>query len=157
MLPQSYTRGDLIVSTDVARLDLDAIHDFLSRESYWASGIPRAVLERAVAGSLCFGAYDRGAQVGFARVVTDAATFAYLCDVFVLEPHRGRGIGTWLLECVLAHPSLQGLRQIALATRDAHALYRRFGFTTVAVPPSYMHIVRPHAPEGSPATAPDGR
>jgi GNAT superfamily N-acetyltransferase len=138
----SFERGALTVATDPARLDVDMIHRYLCHESYWATGIPREILERAIAGSLCFGVYEAGRQVAFARVVTDAVTFAYLCDVFVLESHRGRGVGTWLMECIMAHPSLQGLRRFVLATRSAHALYQRFGFTTPANPSAYMHIHR---------------
>jgi GNAT superfamily N-acetyltransferase len=145
MQHHEYRRGELTVSTDTARLDLDVIHRYLSEESYWARGIPRDILRRAIAGSLCFGVYDCRTQIAFARVVADHATFAYLCDVFVLESHRGRGLATWLMECIMAHPSLQGLRRFALATRDAHALYRRFGFTPLADPSAYMHIHRPDA------------
>jgi GNAT superfamily N-acetyltransferase len=143
MQHQTYQRGKLTVSTDPARLDLDVIHNYLSRQSYWAVGIPRNTLDRAVAGSLCFGVYDSNTQVGFARVVTDGATFAYLCDVFVLDSHRGQGLATWLMECIMVHPSLQGLRRFVLVTRDAHPLYLRFGFTPVADPKAYMHIHRP--------------
>ena len=116
------------VATDPQRLDLDAIHGFLV-DAYWCAGIPREKLERAIAGSLPFGLYaPDGAQAGFARVVTDRATFAYLADVFVLQPHRGRGLGVWLVERIVAHPDLQGLRRFHLATADAHGLYARFGF-----------------------------
>jgi GNAT superfamily N-acetyltransferase len=133
------------LTTDPARLDLDVIHGFLNRESYWAAGIPKGMLERAVAGSLCFGVYDgAGRQVAFARVVTDRATFAYLCDVFVLPSHRGRGLSKWMMECVVAHPDLQGLRRFVLVTRDAHRLYEQFGFTPVADPTGYMHVHRPN-------------
>jgi GNAT superfamily N-acetyltransferase len=142
---QTRERNGFAVSTDPARLDLGVIHAYLSQESYWAAGIPRGVLERAVAGSLNFGVYDgAGRQVGFARVVTDRATFAYLCDVFVLPSHRGRGLSKWLLECVVSHPDLQGLRRFVLVTKDAHALYRQFGFTPVADPTGYMHVHRPN-------------
>ena len=116
------------VATDPQRLDLDAIHGFLV-DAYWCAGVPREKLERAIAGSLPFGLYaPDGAQAGFARVVTDRATFAYLADVFVLQPHRGRGLGVWLVERIVAHPDLQGLRRFHLATADAHGLYARFGF-----------------------------
>jgi GNAT superfamily N-acetyltransferase len=142
--PLELTRGEFTVSTDPARLDLRAVHDYLSR-SYWARGIPEEVIRRAVAGSLCFGVYDAGAQVGFARAITDAATFAYLADVYVLEAYRGRGLAKWLLGVILAHPALQGLRRVVLATRDAHGLYRPFGFTELANPAGYMEIVRPNA------------
>ena len=130
------------VSTDPARLDVDAVHAFLSR-SYWSPDIPRAVLERALANSLCFGAYEGSRQVGFARVVTDRATFAWVCDVYVVESHRRRGIADALLAAVLGHPELQGLRRWSLATRDAHALYRRHGFLPLADPARAMEIRRP--------------
>jgi GNAT superfamily N-acetyltransferase len=145
MQHQEHRRGELTVSTDPARLDVDAIHRYLSEESYWATGIPRGIVERSIAGSLCFGVYFRARQVGFARVVTDAATYAYLCDVFVLESHRGRGLGKWLMECIMIHPALQDLRRVTLATRGAHGLYAQFGFTPLAEPSVYMHIVRPNA------------
>jgi GNAT superfamily N-acetyltransferase len=131
------------VSTDPALLDLDLVHNYLAQHAYWAAGIPRATLERAIAGSLCFGVYEGGKQVGFARVVTDRATFGYLCDVFVLPEFRGRGLSKWLMECVMAHPDLQGLRRFVLVTRDAHGLYARFGFETPADPKGYMHIHKP--------------
>ncbi len=133
------TDDDYTVSDDPARLDLDAVHGYLSAQSYWAQGMHRATLERAVAGSLCFGVYDgKGAQVGFARVVTDRATFAWLADVFVLSAHRGRGLSKRLLAAMLAHPDLQGLRRFLLATRDAHGLYRQFGFEAPVKPGSLM-------------------
>jgi GNAT superfamily N-acetyltransferase len=142
---QTHNHDGFTVSTDPARLDLNVVHDYLDRDSYWAAGIPRQTLERAVAGSLCFGVYEGGKQVGFARVVTDRATFAYLCDVFVLSAYRGRGLSKWLVECVVAHPDLQGLRRFVLVTKDAHGLYARFGFETPADPTTYMHIHRPDA------------
>lgn len=133
------------ISDDPARLDLDVVHRYLSTESYWAEGIPREVVARSVAGSLCFGVYlenggrvGAGEQVGFARVITDRATFAWLADVFVLPAHRGRGLSKQLLETILAHPDLQDLRRFALATKDAHTLYRQFGWTELAKPQSYM-------------------
>ena len=134
-------RGAFTVSTDPARLDLDVVHAYLTR-SYWAEGIPRDVVARSLRGALNFGLYEGesgdGAQVGFARVITDRATYAYLADVFVLESHRGQGLGVWLMECVMAHPDLQGLRRWSLVTRDAHDLYRRFGFAGLAAPERYM-------------------
>jgi GNAT superfamily N-acetyltransferase len=126
-----------LISTDPARLDVDVIHGYLAR-SYWAAGRPRAVLERSLQQSLCFGLYHEGAQVGMARVVTDYATFAWLCDVFVLEAHRGRGLGVWLIATVVGHPDLQGLRRFLLATRDAHDLYRKHGFAPLAAPERWM-------------------
>lgn len=119
------------ISTDKTRLDIAAIYDFLTHSSYWAQGRTRAVVERSIANSLCFGVYDDTQQVGFARVVTDTVTFAWLADVFILPSHRGRGLGKWLVECVLAHPDLQGLRTFMLATRDAQGLYAQYGFKPV--------------------------
>jgi len=136
------TRGEYVVSTDRRRLDLERIHDFL-RASYWSPGIPRHVVERAIDNSLCFGVYRGMEQVGFARVVTDKATFAYLADVFILDGHRRRGLATWLVEVIRSHPDLQGLRRFLLATRDAHALYRRCGFTEVVCPGRLMEISDP--------------
>jgi GNAT superfamily N-acetyltransferase len=140
-----WRRGDYAIDDDPGRLDLDVVHGFLSR-SYWAEGIPRKTVERSIAHSIPFGLFrlppsDEGAaeeQVGFARVVSDHATFAYLADVFILEPHRGHGLGVWLVECIVAHPELQSLRRWMLATRDAHSLYRRFGWGPMAAPDRWM-------------------
>lgn len=128
------------ISSDPGRLDLDVIHRFLSTEAYWSLGIPREVVERAVANSLSFGAYLDGAQVGYARVVTDRATFAWLCDVFVLPEHRGGGVSRLLLDAVVAHPDLAGLRNFLLATADAHGLYERYGWKPLAEPQRWMAI-----------------
>jgi GNAT superfamily N-acetyltransferase len=133
-------RDEFRISDDPALLDVDVIHSFL-RESYWAAGIPREVVERSLRGSLCFGVYEDPSQVGFARCVTDRATYAYLADVFILPSHRGRGLSKWLLECVLAHPELQGLRRWNLVTRDAHRLYARYGFTPPRNPDRHMEKV----------------
>lgn len=133
-------RGAFTVSTDAARFDLDVIHGYLAR-SYWAQGVPRDVVARSIEGALCFGVWADDRQVGFARVITDRATYAYLADVFVLEEQRGQGLGVFLMECVMAHPDLQGLRRWSLVTRDAHALYRRFGFNDLAAPERYMEKV----------------
>ena len=119
------------------------IHDFLANRSYWATGRPLEVVRRALANSLCFGLCERQRQVGLARVVTDRATFAWLCDVFVLEAYRGRGLSKWLIECVMSYPVLQGLRRILLGTRDAHGLYERFGFQPLADPARFMEVFRP--------------
>jgi GNAT superfamily N-acetyltransferase len=129
-MSEEWRRGEFVISTEPARLDLDAIHAYISGESYWGQGRPRAVVERGIGNSMVFGLYHEptGKQAGFVRVVTDRATFAWVCDVFVLEPYRGRGLSKWLLETMLAHPELQGLRQWVLATRDAHTLYEQFGF-----------------------------
>jgi GNAT superfamily N-acetyltransferase len=126
------------VSDDAKRLDLDVIHGYLTR-SYWSPGVPREIVERAVANSFCFGVYgSSGAQVGFARLVTDRATYAYLADVFILEEHRGKGLSKKLMEAIIAHSDLQGLRRWSLATRDAHELYGRYGFTPIANPDRLM-------------------
>lgn len=136
--------GDYVISTDKARLDLDLIHDYLNNQSYWAQGRPLATVQTSIEHSLCFGVYHDGQQVGFARVVTDYATFAWLCDVFVLESHRGQGLGKRLVEAVVAHPELQTLRTFLLATRNAHDLYRRYGgFETLPAPEKWMR--RPRA------------
>lgn len=139
---ETIQRGEYSVSTDPSRLNLDAIHAYLVR-AYWCEGIPRQTLERAIANSLCFGLFHGTAQVGLARVITDSATYAYLCDVYVLEGHRGKGLAKWLMECVLSHPALQNLRRFSLATRDAHGLYRQFGFRQLSKPESKMEILRP--------------
>jgi GNAT superfamily N-acetyltransferase len=139
---ETLERDGYSISTDPARLDLDATHAYLVR-AYWCEGIPRQTMERAIANSLCFGLFRGKDQVGLARVVTDSATFAYLCDVYVLEDHRGKGLAKWLMECVMAHPALQGLRRFSLATRDAHNLYRQFGFRELSKPESMMEILRP--------------
>lgn len=131
------------IDCDPARLDVATIHAFL-RESYWAKDIPGEVVERAIRGSLCFGAYDGATQVGFARVITDRATFAYLADVFVVESHRGRGIAKQVMAAIDAHPDLQHLRRWMLATRDAHALYAQHGFRPLAAPERFMER---HDPE----------
>jgi len=121
------SRDQFLISTDPARLDIGAIHAYLAR-SYWAAGIPREVVERSIRNSLCFGLFAGTAQIGFARVITDRATFAYLSDVYVLEEYRGRGLSKWLMSVVMSHPELQGLRRFMLATRDAHGLYEQYGF-----------------------------
>ena len=138
-------REGYTISTDPRHLDVGAVHRYLSGESYWAAGVPRRTLEKAIAGSLNFGLYagePGGTLAGYARVVTDRATFAWLCDVFVLPAHRGRGLGVWLMEVVMAHPDLQELRNFLLATRDAHGLYARFGFTPLEEPARWMAIRR---------------
>jgi len=134
-------RGEYTISTDRARIDVPAVHDFLSK-TYWSPGITEDVVRRGIAGAICFGIYDGRDQVGFARVITDRATYAYLSDVYVLESHRGQGLAKWMMEVIMAHPSLQGLRRFALSTRDAHSLYAQFGFTVVANPDRQMEIMR---------------
>jgi GNAT superfamily N-acetyltransferase len=136
------TRGEFTLSTNPSRLDLDAVHGFLTG-AYWSPGIPRDVLERAVRHSLAFGVYEGPRQAAFCRVVTDYATFAYLADVFVLPAYRGRGLSKWMMQCVQEHPGLQGLRRFLLGTRDAHGLYRQFGFTAPRDPGIWMEIHDP--------------
>ena len=130
------------VSCDRERIDVDAVHRFLSRESYWADGVAREVVERSIAHSMPFGAYDGEALVGFARVITDRATFAYVADVFVLPSHRGRGVAKAIMSAIAAHPELQGLRRWHLVTRDAHALYTQFGFGPLDAPERHMMRLR---------------
>jgi GNAT superfamily N-acetyltransferase len=149
-------RGEFVVSTDPDLLDLDVIHGFLAN-CYWAKGIPRETVARSIEHSLCFGIYHEVGresparlksnstgvlQVGFARVISDFATIAYLGDVFVLEAYRGRGLSKWMMECIMQHPRLQGLRRWLLLTRDAHGLYTNFGFTPVKAPERYMELHR---------------
>jgi GNAT superfamily N-acetyltransferase len=142
-----HRRGEFLISTDPARLDLEVVHNFLTN-CYWAKGIPREVVARSIEHALCFGVYDgSGAQVGFARVVSDFATVAYLGDVFVLESHRGRGLSKWLMQCIVEHAALQNLRRWILLTRDAHALYSKFGFTPVKAPERYMELHQPNVYE----------
>ena len=131
-------------TTEKRRMDVDTIHDYL-RQSYWSPDIAREVVERAIDGSICFGIFDQAKQIGFARVVTDKATFAYLADVFILEPHRGKGLSKRLMKIIFEHPDLQRLRRFLLATRDAHGLYQRFGFTELGDPARFMELHRPHA------------
>jgi GNAT superfamily N-acetyltransferase len=137
--------ADVTITTDPSRLDLDVIHRFLAG-SYWAAGIPREIIERAVDHSLCFGAFDGPHQVGFARVISDRATYAYVSDVFVLPSHRGCGIGKRLMAAIVAHPDLQGLRRWTLFTRDAHDLYRQYGFAEPRYPERLMEILAPPYP-----------
>ena len=139
---------DYEITSDAARLDVDAIHAFLST-TYWSPGVPRHIVQRAIDNSLCFGVLLEGRQVGFARLVTDKATFAYLADVYVLEEHRGKGLSVRMMEAVKAHPELQGLRRMMLATRDAHGLYAKFGFSPLAAPDRMMEV---HVPDAYKAT-----
>jgi GNAT superfamily N-acetyltransferase len=138
--------GEFLISNNRTRLDLGMIHGFLTN-CYWAKGIPREVA-RSIEHSLCFGVYDgNGAQVGFARVVSDLATVAYLGDVFLLESHRGLGLSKWMMECIRQHPALQNLRRWILLTRDAHGLYAQFGFTPLKSAERYMELHRPNVYE----------
>jgi N-acetylglutamate synthase-like GNAT family acetyltransferase len=146
----SWYRDEYCVSTDTERLDLTVIHEFLSQESYWAQGISRALVERSVANSVCFGLYHQtdddatqARQIGFARLITDKTTFAYLADVFVLPAYRGRGLSKWLMQCVTSHKDVQGLRRWMLATRDAHSLYAQVGFVPLDKPEIFMQRHEP--------------
>jgi GNAT superfamily N-acetyltransferase len=135
------------VTTEAARLDVRAIHAFLT-ETYWSPGIPLDTVQRAIKNSVCIGAYVDGRQIGFARMVTDKATFAYLADVYVLEQHRGNGLSKRMMEGLLQLEELQGLRRMMLATRDAHALYEKFGFKSIATPARFMERHNPNAYNG---------
>lgn len=137
-----YKFGEFVVTTDSAWFDEEMIHQFLT-QSYWAKGIPRDVVARSIRNSLCFAVMHGSTQVGFARVITDYATYAYLADVFIFESHRGRGLSKFLMECIVAHPQLQGLRRWTLATRDAHGLYAKFGFTPLKSPNRFMELHNP--------------
>ena len=143
-----WTRAEFTVSDDPARLDRDVIESFLT-QSYWAKNIPRPTLDKSLRDSLCFGLFESNRQIGFARVVSDRATIAYLADVFVLPEWRGRGLAKWLLTCVLEHPELQGLRRWILATRDAHGLYRQLGFTPLKRPDIFMERHDPNVYGGA--------
>lgn len=142
-MAEQWTRGAYTITTDPAKLDLDVIYDFLSR-SYWAAGVPVEVVKRSIENSTCFGLFEGDRQIGFARVITDRATFAYLADVFVLEQHRGEGLGKWLVSVIGSHPDLRGLRRWMLATRDAHGLYETVGFLPLKNPERWMEK---HDPE----------
>ena len=131
------------ISTDKSLIDFDVVHNYISKESYWAQQMPAETLKRAVDHSICFGIYHHNKQVGFARVVSDQATFAYIADVFVLPAFRGIGLSKWLVQTILSHPDLQGLRRWSLATLDAHGLYKQMGFTELSKPDRWMEIYHP--------------
>jgi GNAT superfamily N-acetyltransferase len=137
-----------LVSTDPVLLQIRRIHRFLSTKAYWCLGIPLAVVETAKNNSLCFGIYDQGGaekpQIGYARVITDKATFGWICDVYIEEEHRGRGLSKWLMECVLNHPDLKNLRRVGLSTKSAHSLYEKFGFAVTQSPQNIMEIKKPN-------------
>jgi len=134
--------GDFIIDTERSRLDISFIHQYLSR-SYWAEGISSEIIKKAIDGSICFGMYHAEKQIGFARIITDAATFAYLADVFIDENYRGRGLSKWLMKVIMEHESVQGLRRFMLATRDAHGLYSQFGFTLLNNADRWMQVHNP--------------
>jgi GNAT superfamily N-acetyltransferase len=130
------------ISTHTNRLDVGLIHCFLAEESYWSRGVARKIVEKAIQNSLCFGVYVGAQQVGFGRVVTDKATFALLADVFILKAHRGKGLAKWLIQCIVDHDDLQGLRRLLLLTSDAHGLYAQFGFGPLGAPSRFMEVLR---------------
>ena len=137
-------KDDFMITTDKQKIDVAYVHGFL-RQSYWAKNVPLPVVQQSIKGSLCFAIWHQQKQVGFARVITDEATFAYLADVFIDEQYRGRGLSKWLVQTILGYPSLQGLRRFMLATRDAHGLYSQFGFEPLSQPDRWMHIHKPDA------------
>ena len=138
-------RDGFVISTDRSRLDIEAIQDFLAQDSYWARERTQEQTRTAIENSICFGVYDGDRQIGFARVVSDCATFAYLGDVYIIREYRGRGLSKWLMETVISHPDLQGLRRWVLATRDAHSLYAKFGFMELVHPERWMERPAPNA------------
>lgn len=138
-----WQRDEYLISTDKTEMDVAYIHQFLSEQSYWAQGIPYDTVERSIAHSLCFGVYHHQKQIGFARIITDYATFGYLADVFVDVAYRGKGLSKWLIQIVMEYPALQGLRRIMLGTRDAQGLYAQFGFIHPTNPAEIMHIRMP--------------
>jgi GNAT superfamily N-acetyltransferase len=146
-MAHEWQRGEYSISTDRDRLDLEVIHDFLARQSYWATGRSMETIKRSIENSVAFGVYRGEALVGFARVITDYATFAWLADVFVLDSERGQGLGKWLVEVILSHPELQGFRRWLLATKDAHELYRKFGFEELKRPERWMERHDPRTQE----------
>jgi GNAT superfamily N-acetyltransferase len=139
-----WTKDDFLISTDKEKIDALYVHQFLSK-SYWAENIPLETIRRSIEGSLCFSVVYLNHQVGFARVITDEATFAYLADVFIDENFRGKGLSKWLMEVIISYPTLQGLRRFMLATRDAHGLYKQFGFEPMKNPDRWMEIHKPNA------------
>lgn len=144
MLTQ-WQKGEFTISVDNDQLQLDEIFGYLSR-SYWAAGRSLAVVKRSLQNSLCFGLFHANRQIGLVRVVTDYATFAYVCDVYVLEEYQGQGLGKWLMSVVTAYPELQGLRRWSLLTRDAHEFYGQYGFTKLELPEMWMEISNPTKP-----------
>ena len=142
---KTWQKGEFTISTDRERLQIDAIHKFLSEESYWAKERTKEQTTRAIKNSLSFGVYKGENLVGFARVVTDYATFAYVGDVFILEEFRGQGLSKWLMDTIISHPDLQNFRRWILATKDAHALYEKFGFTALKFPVRWMEKTAPNA------------
>ena len=139
-----WQKENLIISTDKSKLDIPYIHHFLSEESYWAANVPIEIVEQSIAHSICLGMYDGHKQIGFARIITDQATFGYLADVFIDNTYRGRGLSKWLMEIIMELPFIPVLRRFMLATQDAHGLYEQFGFTPITFPERFMQVHRPN-------------
>lgn len=137
---EEYQKGEFLLSSDPEKLDLDIIYEYLSKKSYWAQNIPLNLVKRSLNYSLCFGLYHRKKQIGLTRVITDRATFAYLGDIFIVDEYQGKGLGTWMIRCILKSPELQGLRRWQLSTRDAHKFYQQFGFHSLKNPEGAMTI-----------------
>jgi len=146
MNDDAFLKKGFQISTDQSLLDFEMIYKYLSEDSYWAKAVPAETLKKAIENSFCFGVYKQNTQVGLARVVTDKATFAYICDVFVLPDYRGLGLSKWLIQTIMEHPELQGLRRWSLATADAHSLYSQFGFTQISRPERWMEKFKPYKP-----------
>lgn len=144
MNDDAFTKKGFSISNDKALIDFETVYNYLSNDSYWAQGIPDERLRRAIENSICFGVYHQNKQAGFARVVTDNATFAYICDVFILADYKRLGLSKWLMQTIRQHPELQGLRRWSLATADAHGLYAQFGFTVISRPDRWMEIFTPY-------------
>jgi N-acetylglutamate synthase-like GNAT family acetyltransferase len=144
MNDEVFIKRDFLISTDKTLLDVEVIYNYLNDDSYWAQGIPLEKLKKAIANSMCFGVYNNSKLVGFARVVTDNATFAYICDVFILPIYRKKGLSKWLMQTIVNHPELQGLRRWSLATTDAQKLYSQFGFSQISKPENWMEIFTPY-------------
>ncbi len=146
MNDEVYQKKGFLISTDKSLLNIEVIYKYLNEDSYWAQGMPFERLTRAIENSLCFGVYSREQLAGFARVITDKATFAYLCDVFILPGYRGQGLSKWLVQTIVEYPELKGLRRLSLATADAHGLYSQFGFSQITKPENWMEIFTPYQP-----------
>lgn len=151
-----WTKEDFCISTDKTKINVIYVHQFLT-SSYWAENIPADVVRHSIEGSLCFGIYHHQKQIGFARVITDEATFAYLCDVFIDEAYRSKGLSKWLMETILNYEGLQGLRRFMLATKDAHGLYEQFGFASLTLPERWMHVHQPDVYKNVNTPLSDGR
>jgi GNAT superfamily N-acetyltransferase len=139
-----FIKKGFLISTDRNLLDFDVIYKYISDDSYWAKGIPKERMRKAIENSMCFGVYEGNKQAGLARVITDGTTFAYICDVFILAEYKGLGLSKWLMQSIVEHPDLQGLRRWSLATADAHGLYNQFGFTPLSRPENWMEVFRPY-------------